>query len=79
MPEKKIRVNTTMPEKVIRYLESYKGEDYKFKCIDSSNALKAIFQVTTDVEDDEKIIQKTKAIIKSTPFGSVLYFSVYVE
>lgn len=79
MFEKKVTVNTSMPKKVVGFLESYEGEDYKFKCIDSSNTLKAIFQVTTTEGDNEKIIKKTKDIIKSTPMGSVLYFSVYVE
>lgn len=79
MFEKRVTVNTSMPKKVVGFLESYEGEDYKFKCIDSSNTLKAVFQVTTNEDDNEKVIKKTKDVIKSTPLGSVLYFSVKME
>lgn len=79
MVEKEVAINTSRSEKIREILESYKGEGFSFKYIKNENPLKAVFQVSTSEEDDEKLIKKIKSIIKADKFGSVLYITISVE
>jgi hypothetical protein len=68
-----------MSSKVIEYLESYKDENYIFTYLKNSTQLNAIFKVETNESNHEKIIRKVKDIVKSSPVGNIIYFSVSVE
>lgn len=79
MIEKKVVISSSMSSKIIEFLENYKGEDLQFTYVNNTSQLNAVFIVKTTESDNQKLARKIKDLIKSTSFGSVLYFSVHAE
>jgi ribosomal silencing factor RsfS len=77
--EKKVVISSSMSSKIIEFLENYKGEDLQFTYVNNTSQLNAAFIVKTTESDNQKLARKIKDLIKSTSFGSVLYFSVHAE
>ena len=77
--EKKVVISSSMSSKIIEFLENYKGEDLQFTYVNNTSQLNAVFIVKTTESDNQNLARKIKDLIKSTSFGSVLYFSVHAE
>ncbi|QCX32874.1 hypothetical protein FDN13_03650 [Caloramator sp. E03] len=79
METKNIIICSSMNNKIKEFLESYSEENLKFTFLKIIDPLKIAFKVYTDENDNEKLVRKIKDLIKSTTFGSILYFSVIVD